>query len=403
VEVTEEMKKISVIIVLLNLIMLGQENQVEKGFSNYLYYSHDSNILISLFSETHYGKNFGNSYQKYKILFLSNFDGSLLKEVSLPDDDKQIVAFNVSHDGLSFVIISSKSNYFNGVGEEFIIRKYSINENRWIWDRIIQISEPLRLTYSSDNKELICVTVDGTIFFDSNSGDINRVKDSIASIINYKNEFSKFELSKYGRYFVYWDCKYLRNTRYDDGGILKLLDIGWYGLKWLFYFGNIPNYFYVWDVFEDKLIDKIEIPYEIERFAPAITANEKILLMRSFNNVLQTYSVQNKNIIKEFYRSELEDENEPMSGEEDYTIISPDTGYFAYCPNFYNIFIIEYSSGSIIKKIDKTSYINYPYNRYAMVFSSDSKYFAVVSRKNKIEVFDTKTWRKKWERDRYFK
>jgi WD40 repeat protein len=171
-------------------------------------------------------------------------------------------------------------------------------------------------------------------------------------------------------------------------------------LKWLFYFGSIPNYLYVWDVFEDKLIDKIEIPYEIERGTPAITGDEKILLMRSFNNILQTYSIRNKNIIKEFYRSELEDEDEPVSWEEDFTIISPDTSYFAYCPNYSNIFIIDYSSGTIAKKIDQTSYSNYPYNRYAMVFSSDSKYFAVVSRKNKIEVFDTKTWEIIWKSDR---
>lgn len=395
----EIMKKIFMIIFFISSVILSQKNDAVNSYSNYLYYSQDSNILISLSNEEHYIDNHRTGSYNYKILFLSNFDGSLLNEVTLPDDDMQVIAFNVSHDGLSLAVISSKSKLTDGFGDGFIVRMYSLNENRWIWEKKLQISEPLRLTYSSNNSELVCVTVKETIIIDSNTGKVKREKGSIASIINYKSEFSKFELSKNGRYFVYWDCKYLRNTRYDDGGIYKSLDLCWYGVRWLYYLGRIPNYLYIWDVFEDKLIDKIEVPYEIERGAPAITDNEKILLMRSSDFVFQTYSIQNKSIIKQSYRSELEDEDEPTNCEADFTIISSDTNFYAYCPNFYNIFIIDYSSGSIIKKIDKTSYTNYPYSRYAMIFSPDSKYFAVVSHKNKIEVFDTKTWERVWERD----
>ena len=395
------MTRIFIIVILISSAIHSQKDKVLYYYDNYLYYTENSNILISLSNEEHYINNHRTSSRKYKILFLSNFDGSLIKEVALPDEDKHVLGFNVSHDGLSLAVISSKSNLTDGFGDEYNLRIYSLYENRWICEKKLQISEPLRLTFSSDNRELVCVTVNGTIFFDTNTGNIIREKKSIASIINYKDGFSKFELSKYGRYFVYWDCKYLRNTRNDDGGIYKSLDLCWYGVRWLFYLGNIPNYLYIWDVFEDKLIDKIEIPYEIERGAPAITDNEKILLMRSSDCEFQTYSIQNKRVIKQLYRAELEDEDEPFNWEKDFTIISPDTSFYAYSLSYFNIYIIDYSSGSIIKKIEKASGLNYPSSRYPMTFSPDSKYFAVVSHENKIEVFDTKTWERIWVRERF--
>ncbi len=78
--------------------------------------------------------------------------------------------------------------------------------------------------------------------------------------------------------------------------------------------------------------------------------------------------------------------------------------------------VIDYDNGQIINKYKRTTISYNPTYRYAMAFSPDSRYFAVVTnsytdtvktsqytytveRGNKLNLFETQSWRKIWEKD----
>ena len=205
----------------------------------------------------------------------------------------------------------------------------------------------------------------------------------------------QYDLSKNGKLAAFWSRKYLTFSLGDDGGPATLIDLFWYGLRWIYHFGSIPNYLYIWDIQGDSLYSKIKIPFETERGSPVFTLDEKEVLLEPKEDKFQVYNINNRKLEREFsyltsYPIGLF--NYPTG----YKIISPDKLYFVGENGIY-IYVNSYNSGKLLDRFEETSLLSVPLYRYAISFSPDSKYFATVIEGNKICLFDTGTWGKVWE------
>jgi hypothetical protein len=415
------MKKLLLFFILTLQIFAQNDSLLKKRFHNsFLYFLPNSDNLISLIvkAEDNDSKNKGSNLEVFSIAILSKNDGSIINEIPLSDPRAEFIyAFNVSHDGLSFVALLAPTP--NNVSEwhkgPFIIKKYLINENRWDWEREWYDEVPsLLLAFSEADKQIIGVSTQNTIIIDAETGTLVRKSKLISSVGDY-NYPPHFDLSSDGKYFAYFWNKYLRWSLEDESGILRLLDLTWYGLRWLYHFGSIPNYLYVWDVYEDTLYCEFQIPYEVEGGIPIFTEDESKLLTEDFDFEYQEYSITDKKLIKKFEQS--------GSGYPEITeysgfqckAVSPDNNFFAETYSG-NILVIDYDNGQIINKYKRTNISYNPTYRYAMAFSPDSKYFAVVTsshtdtvktsqynytveKGNKINLFETQSWEKIWEKD----
>ena len=417
------MKK-SLLFLMLSMQVAAQNGPVIKnGFHNsFLYFLPNSNNLISVIVREvdNSSKSKDSNLEVFSIAILSINDGKIIKEVPLSDPRTGFIqAFNVSHDGLSFVVLLSSIPRNSRERREgpFVIKKYLLDENRWAWEVKWQCEfAALHLTYSEDNHCIIGASTRCIVFIDSETGSVISTSNKISSIVSNEDKWGvDYDLSKNGKYFAFWWPKFLIFSKDDDAGLLRLLDISWYGLRWLYHLGSIPNYLYVWDVYKDTLYCEFQIPYEAEEGSLAFTENERCLLTENFDFEYQVYSLSSKKLVRGFNQVDSGYPKKTEYAGINCKIISPDANYFTETYHD-SILVIDYNSGQLINKYVQTSFSYFPYKRYAMAFSPDSKYFAVVTssykdtvksshytytveRGNKLNLYNTKTWEKIWEKD----
>lgn len=405
------MKKL-LLFFLLSMQIFAQNDSLKSRFHNsFLYFLPNSNNLVSIIvKEKHHLKNIE---RENTIVILSKVDGRIIKQITLSDTSAKIIhAFTLSHDGLSFVVLSSSIPDYEG---PFIIRKYSLEQDHWVWEKEWYGDNPyFRVTFSEDNKQIIGVSAQNTFIIDAETGSLIRKSNLISSVGEY-SYVPYNDLSPNGRYFAFWWNKYLRWSSDDESGILRLLDLSWYGIKWLFHLGNIPNYLYVWDVYKDTLYCKFKIPYGADGGIPVFTEDELNILIENFDFEYQVYSLSDKKLTRDFNQVDSGYPKKTKYAGRNCKIISPNTKLFAETYSD-SILVIDYGSGKLICKYNQTSVSYNPIYSYAMAFSSESKYFAVVTsshtdtvktsqynytieRGNKLILFETQSWKKVWEKD----
>lgn len=390
------MKKIIFALLLISVITQAQNDLPLKcsRYSNYLYFLPPNNDLI-LSSWAEYGRSSKDSntvFEEYVTIF-SNKDGSVLKEINVSEKDKIVLSFITSHDGLSFVIVYASKNYFRNYKGPFEIKKYLINEDRWVWEqRWESETAGLNLAYSEHDDQIIIITSSRTYIFNSETGILLKSSDAISNI-GIDENYSKTSISKNGRYFAYWEIRYLTFSDRDESGLILLLDFMWYGTKWLLCFGKIPQYVYVWDIFEDKLACKFPIPFEALKGAPAFTDDEKDLLVGPFKGKCYLYSIEENKLKREFMQNESVNEQYYSP---DYRIISADQKFFASTFHSDKVFLVDFENGCLLGTFTQGG-LSFPQHLAAISFSSDSKYFAIINDKHHLCLYDTKTWKKLWE------
>lgn len=393
------MKKLLLIILLVNSVGFSQKEVFLRSlnYDSFLKFIPQSKDFIIVVQKVYCTKDMDSCISKNNLIILSNKDGRLLKEIPLPS--KAIADINVSHDGKSFVVFLSDQTLNGGEKGVLIVKKYSLEKDQWVWEKEWLDQIPgLRLTYSKDDKRIICISLGGTFFLDSNSGSVIKSENEISSIIDYNYEFSKFDLSTDGKYFAYWKRKHFTFSKYDETGLQSLADLFWYGIRWIFFFGSIPQYVYVWDINNNRLYDKISIPYETKQGSPAFTYDGKNLLIGPLKSKYLIYNIDDKKVDREFSQADsVKYENEINNPVKDFKIISPDETSFVNCLNDDDIFVINYKTGELIHHFEQTNSISLPLSYYAIDYSPDSKYFAVVTKGNKINLYETKTCELIWQ------
>ena len=385
-----------------------RETILKSSFINFLPKSNDIVCIVEMrdttYQDSHHLKNI--------ITVFSCFNGNVIKQIPLSQEESAIYAFNVSNDGNSIIVFTSLENlsthYQKG---PFLLKKYSLKENRWEWEKQwFSNSICMRMTFNEDDKQIICVTPQSTFIIDSETGSLIKESSAISSIIDEDAKFPGFALSKNGRYFAFWKAKYLTFSKGDESGFITLADFLWYGMKWLFCLGSIPQYVYVWDIKEDKLYDQIRMPFEAYKGTPAFTSDEKELLLGPHDSEYKVYSIIDKKINRSFVQNEsiyhypnFHERNTITCT--DFKTISSDNKYFAACFELNKIFLIDYSSGNLLKKMEQSfSPMSFRFfDQYASTFSADGKYFAAITYENNLCLYSTETWEKIWERDDLYK
>lgn len=337
------------------------------------------------------------AYEKY-VLILSGKDGSILRKISLPVMDQHLLNLTVSNDGSSFVLISANSS--DTFILPYIIKKYLLNEDRWAWEKECKFFDyNLRVTFSEDNNQIIGVSPDKSVILNAETGEIIRQSHKIASISQANNRYSNIDLSKNGKYAALsWDRYMTFSRSIGETPFEYIYDYSWYGLRWLVFLGSIPNYMCIWDIYNDTLYSKIRIPYEAYSGMPAFTRDEKEISFGPYNSKYQVYSMDDKQLEREFIQNESKD-----GINFDYKIISPDHRYISIYDqkidhwNSKNIVrVIDFNNGNLLYDFEQESFGSLNEMRH-MAFSPDSKYFAVISENDKLSLFESKTWGMLWE------
>ncbi|RJP74326.1 MAG: hypothetical protein C4539_00330 [Ignavibacteriales bacterium] len=402
------MKKIIFIILFYLTFKVSAQKDfiLEKSYyNNFLYFLPSNDDLITLVTKQFYSKGDSSYYNKNIIVLLSRKNGNIIKEIPLSENDKSIFAFNISHDGMSFVLMSSSSGEWYKNEGNLTIKKYLLDENRWAWEKEWYDDVPcLKLTYDEDDKKINCVTQLNTLIIDAETGILIKRNNSISSIFDSDLKFSRFELSKNGKYFAYWKRKYRTFSYGDDLGFYTAIDMFWYGIKWLFYLGSIPNNLYIWDIKQDKLYEEISIPYEAIRGIPFFSSDEKKIIIGPFDGKYKIYSIPEKKLIREFFQKEsVYDSNndERLDSSPDFRVISSDSNLIAICLKDNSVFLVDSRDGNLVHQFKQTSLasptIPHIGESYAMAFSSDGKYFSVVTESNKINLYGTKDQELIWQ------
>ncbi len=454
------MKKIILSILILTTVHVysQQEFKVTKTYCDrFLCFTDTSNKLVSFITRVYSSKDNDSNFTTNNVIFFSSKDGSIVKEMTVNTSDTtitknitegatriQIVTnlkgdtlstftdswkldinkkvtdkteyvfdFKLSHDDLSFVILS-----LLGQGQ-YTIKKYSITNGSLIWEKVWDSkSPPLKLAYTSDDKRIIGVSIKNTIILNAETGSLIKKSDAISSLGNFDDKYLKFNISKDGKYFAFWQSKYLTWSLEDEGGGKRLIDLSWFGLKWLFSFGSISNYVYIWDIEHDNLFSKIRIPYITVKGTPLFVDDKDILIDEDCNYKL--YSLINKKFEEEKGIKDTCNLTISYDKYNDIKMISPNNSYLVLADDG-KIFIYDYANGQLIKSFDQDELFDLiPPNgsgsgTYAMGFSSDSKYFAFVTynylhvvqteygeytkkQGSKMLLYNTKTWKQVWEK-----
>lgn len=382
--------------------------------SSFIYFLPNSNDIACIISKSILidSTNRKSFCENNVIAIFSSATGNIIKEIPLSEKENVVYAMNVSNDGNSLIVFTSFENAFDGNQKgPFLLKKYSLKEDRWEWEKEwYNNSICARMTFSEDDKQIICVTPQSTFIIDSKTGLLIKGSNAISSIIDEDAKYPRFALSKNGRYFAYWKAKYLTFSRNDESGFIVLADFLWYGIKWLFCLGSIPQYVYVWDIKEDKLYDQIRMPFEANKGTPAFTSDEKELLLGPHDSEYKVYSIIDKKINRSFVQNEsiyhypnFHERNTITCT--DFKTISSDNKYFVACFELNKIFLIDYSSGNLLKKMEQSIHPRSFrfFDQYASTFSADGKYFAAITYEDNLCLYSTKTWEKIWERDDLYK
>lgn len=242
------------------------------------------------------------------INILSLKDGSTIKRIVV-NNLHNIVSLAYSDDDSTAIVVCSTEPY--GLNEPYHIydkgpqnlslKKISFSSEKPCWEIKTEIIEKcLECSFINSNQDFMVITKSHMLVFDVATGKIKRDINTVASFIDFKPRFSAYSLSRSGRYFAFCNIKYFTFSQDDDGGFATLLDLIWYIMRWFFSFGNIPNTLYIYDTQDDKMVARIQIPYESTFGAPTFTYDEKeILAPSTFNGKSNVYSIPSGKKIRE--------------------------------------------------------------------------------------------------------
>ena len=174
------MKTVITLLVLFSAAIMAQNNFVLEGncVSNFMYFLPPNNDLIYISSEEYKStddKNLSKIEQYINIRSKSN--GNILKRVFVTDK-KIIWDFIVSHDGRRLIVICSDDWHNKG---PYIIKYYSLIEDRWVWEIELAIKLPLQLAYSEDDKNIYGFSAQKIIVIKSETGGIIQNSSKISS------------------------------------------------------------------------------------------------------------------------------------------------------------------------------------------------------------------------------
>jgi hypothetical protein len=432
----------------------SENHKIDSICSHYLYFVPPDKNLLSLVREWKSDEGQDTLFPRWHVSVLSTIDGSVRKEISIPDA-REVDGFNLAHDGSSFVVMTG--NEYTG---KFELQKYSLRDSCWEWrrqwhggvkegyyferDSLKQDHKKpfyetlaLRVSYSKDDKKIECITAKNIVMVDAASGVLIRSSNSIAPFFAsedyHKSTLMRYALSSNGRFFAFWHARYLTWSSYSNEDIFTLIfDYAWYGVKWLFCLGSIPNNMYVWDVENDSLYCTFKIPYEEIIGVPAFTDDEERLLLGPVGNgTFRVYSLKGKNLERDFVQESFADSTISVLhtySNGDYKVISPDNNLVAARyhtlsrpndPKYGTdpvVLLLDFKDGKMIGEHEIAVSPSLPMDRYAVAFSSDSRYLAFVTYDHTVEephmfdstrtltlkvgervtLYDTKTWAKIW-------
>jgi len=363
--------------------LLENHNRIDK----LLYFLPRSNDIIGVCIKEFFSQTAINVW--------SIKDGTLLKEIAL-EKNVSVNSFNISHDDSSFVVMT---NFKTASGDtKYFLMKYLLKENKWAWKKEWALKSPcLRLAYSSDNEQIICVTYLNTVIINSNTGSINFKSSKIASVFGVDGYTgAKMDLSSNGTYFVFWKESNWTGE-YGDRGFFPILEKMAQGLGYLFG-GWSKKHIIIWDVIGDSIKDKIEIPKKTYIGAPVFTMDEKTLLFGTLKGFYRQYSIDSFQVVNEWQPDTTVTSELIFQAKYDWSgfkVISPDTKYFGCF--FWPVAVVRNLKSGLPEKIWEINSCNAysHYDTYQMAFSSDSKYF-VLEDGGKLCMFFTDTWEKVW-------
>ncbi len=375
--------------------LISQTDSNNNRINSFLDFIPSNNSAIGIVEGERYKDTISSEWHhSNQIKIWSLTDGELISSIAL-NQSEYIEGFNVSHDGKGFVLQSkirmfSKTDIF-GKKEIAEIKYFSFEEKKWLWKKNWELdTHCMRLTFSEDNSQIICITNKNVLFIDTKTGIEIKKSEQLGSFLNEGDtEYSRRALSKYGNYFVFW-YNYIYTSDWDDNSfVLSPLNPLTWPFRLIGAFVNLfdgPKYLYIWDVLNDNLKEKIEIPKGLPIGSPAFSTMGDTLYWGPIKNdyKLKIYDVVNSILIKESTDSLVFDFGE-------YKTISPDQKYL-----FETYRIVEVQTGKIIKKFDfKPNSLRFG-STYPAAFSSDKKYF-ITEEKGKICLYSTKGWEKIWE------
>ncbi len=399
------MKKYFILLFLLCLKAFAQVDSIliyDNNIDRFLYFLPVSNNIIGLCWK--------DKFEQQSVKIWSKKDGDLIKEVLL-EKDEDVKAFNVSHDDSSFIIMSRSID--EDGKNAYIIKKYLIQENRWAWRKIwyktaswawlkswYSKAPCLRLAYSDDNKQIICVTYLHTLILNSEDGEIINKSNEITSVLEHDDYLAiKMDLSSNGRYFIFWGESQFPYDEYGQSKFAQGMKEVVEGIGSAIY-SSKKKYIYVWDIFGDTLKRSIEIPKKTSIGAPVFTKDETKFVYGPLKGIYYVYSIKENNNYREWKLDEIDFENLGNQSNEYYSkfkVISFDNTYFASFAGT-KVWLYNVIDGKQIRHWKNYCIKNYHYfDPYQMAFSSDSKYFAL-EYDGKICLYSTTDWEMIWSK-----
>ena len=394
------LNKITLILIVLAISCPAQDEFLleSEDCDQFLEFNSSNNNVLLLTRELYCKGDWDSCYNKYFLKEYSLKDGTLINEISLDSSIGFIYDATLSHDGSSFIVVSSN----NSLESDGVIKitKYLIAEKKLSWQKKIRLNAiGLSITLSADDRRIICVTTNEIISMTNDNGSLLNTSDLSSILSDYDWKFFKCSISKNGNYFAFWNREYLTFSYYDEGGCCVIADYLWYGLRWVLSLGSLSNYVFIWDITEKKIIAKIPIHFESKSGAVTFTNDEQNLIIGPMDNEVKEYSRKDNEVVRRFYQPDsLRNKKYNNISDKEVAVISPDKKYLAYFQNGFEIFVINYQTENLIKKFEQSN-STIPLTNYAMAFSSDNRFFGVITREDKIELYDTIFWELLWQKE----
>lgn len=371
------------------LAQIDTSRSLQNKIDRFLYFIPGSNDIIALVYKENFQDTISNDwFWNSSINIWSSKNNKLIKEIPLRANE-YVYAFNVSHDGLAFTIQSTER-----VGQKkeiHEIKQYSLSQDKWIWIKNWYNESPcIRLAYNEDNSYIICVTNKSVIILDSPTGSEIKSSNNIKSVFDedYTN-YTRMDLSKYGNYFVFWH-NYIHAPEYsDESWIMSPFN----PLTWPFrIIGAVVNlfsgkkYIYIWDVINDEIMHRIEIPKGVPVGSPAFALSEDTLFLGPIKEEykLKVYALGEMTLLKEWEDSLV------FTYGGDFKTISPNGKYL-----FEGFRVVEIETGNTIKQFAFGRLGGKMRDRYQAAFSPDGRYFAIEER-GKICIYNIETSGQSW-------
>ncbi|MBI2416425.1 MAG: hypothetical protein HYV28_00655 [Ignavibacteriales bacterium] len=337
-----------------------------------------------------------------KIKIISTVTGSVERTVSLDSSSHdEILTFDY-HDSV-LIVVSSKyyvGPYFNkkcfSQSTPMTVKRININTGAIEWSKQINnYGQCLGCKINIRSNKLYFITNSSVVTLNASTGNLIQESRKISSVLDTNLHYLRYSMSRSGRYFAFWKAKFFTFSANDDGGCLTGLDLIAYSARWLYHLSDIPNYLYIYDIIEDKLVNKLKIPYEVEEGTHAFIETEDAIITPDVNCKSKIFDIQSGRITGELIHPEkvYEFENfRPSHVEfEPRLILSPDNNFYAERRTI-KIYLSTREGKLLYDCIRGNSMLT----AVPMAFSPDSRYFVTFSDYRKISLYDLKENKLQW-------